>query len=607
MLNRRALRMIGTVGVVALLGAGCTGSTGQDDPEEPPADPQPAVVEPEGPFQRSGVFGLGTQFRAQLEIYEVERREDRTVLRFATTPLQDGEHNAKGGFGGGFRLVDPVGGRLYEQLPNPAWEEGDTADPDADPDDYVPENLGNDLPDTVMGDAVYVMEAHFPPVAEEVEDVTVVTPGTAGEFTGIPVTSPEEEDGQGEEEEEEGAEEGGEEGDEEEEGVRPGDVVELPTVDSPLPDDMGDHVENLYSVTEQGGVTTHTGRTAERVTLRTDGMFSEASGDGEDDAEEPAGQELTAEGRQALEGVAEDLAERIDPEEPEVSIGVHSDGDGKDEDNARETAERADAASAYLTEALGEDVSVSAEGHGSDRPVVHEEGDGKPEARAQNSRIEISYKVPPPPAGDAAAEEGEDGEGGGSDDGSGTGEDPSADESTPPPGPGEDGEEAEGGGQEDGAWGPTEPAPYRAQDPDVIADVTATVDGQDYRLQVMPFYRDGNYMVANFLVFNKSPELLSEDEKPFGSDLLPGSVFGSFSAVDPESGRTYSTVRIGGGDTVSDKRKGRRYLDPVSYPYAVRTNEENRTWLYLPAPPEGVGSVTFNAGAFGAIEDVPIE
>lgn len=638
MLNRRALRMIGTVGVVALLGVGCTGSTEQDGPEEPPADPQPAVVEPDGPFIRSGVFGLGTQFRARIEIQEVEQREDRTVMRFATTPLQGGEHNAKGGFGGGFRLVDPVGGRLYEQLPNPERGEDDTADPEGPPEEYVPRNLGNDLPDTVVGDAVYVMEAHFPPLAEETEQVTVLTPGTAGEFTGVPVTVQQEQDGEAQEEggaEEPEESEEPEEGEEEEEsGVRPGDVVDLPTVDSPLPDEVGDYVENLYSVTERDGVTRHSARTAERVTLRTEGMFVEVARDGgepdddggenggeetvEPDGPEPAS-ELTSEGRQNLDDVAEDVAERIDPEESDVSVGVHADGDGTDEENTRETAERSEAVSDYLTEALGDGFSVSAEGHGSDRPVVAEKGDGKAEARRRNSRIEISYKVVPPPVEGTADEGGAEGAGdgdGGSEGAAASGEDPSADESTPPPGPGEGGGEGDEGGEgtedDDGAradsvWEPAEPAPYRAQDPDVIADATASVEGHDYRLQVMPFYRDGNYVVANFLLFNKSPEPLSEEEEPFGAETLPGSVFGSFSAVDPQSGHTYSAVRIGGGDTVNEERKGRRYLEPVSYPYAVRTNEENRTWIYLPAPPEGVGSLTLNAGAFGPIEDVPIE
>jgi hypothetical protein len=75
-----------------------------------------------------------------------------------------------------------------------------------------------------------------------------------------------------------------------------------------------------------------------------------------------------------------------------------------------------------------------------------------------------------------------------------------------------------------------------------------------------------------------------------------GATYGSFSVVDANKVR-YFTVRIGAADSVSYLSDDLRLLDP---------NVAVRKYVSYPAPPPGVTSVTFDAGPFGQISDVPI-
>ncbi|CAM3726370.1 hypothetical protein [Nocardiopsis rhodophaea] len=644
MFGRFPLRTLGVVGSTILLAAGCTAPS--DPSSDPTEEPKETLIAADGPFIREGVFGEGTQFRARIEIDAVERHKDRTVLRYTTMPLQEGEHNARGGMDGGFQLLDPLGQRVYSQLPNSKHKAGAEADPESE--EYTPRTLGNELPHTVMGGVEYVMEAHFPPLPKEAESITVLTPGTTGEFTGVAVTdlTEEEDDGEAPSSNEDGKEddEVGDGGDEGGPTVRPGDVVTLPVVADPLPKKPGKYAKPLYRITENGKEQHDTTRTKERVTVRSEGLFRSGNGEGENKGGEKEkndgrknGAKLTEDGRYLFVGVGLDASEKIDPDEPLLTIVAHNSDEGKDDENLKKSQSQAAAVRDLLRENFGDEFQYKAEGRGSSQPIVEEKGAGKETARKRNQRVEISYKIVPEPIeelfGDEDDKSGQEGQrerdreesaDGARDpdpaDGatskaqqpgdSGTADNPAPSPSTsvsPDDSP-DDGESDEDGDQSGVTDTRPRPAPYRAEDATPVAAAEATIDEQSYRLEVLPFYRDGVYLVANFQITNKSPEEIDEEATPFADPTTyPGADFGSFVVVNPETGTAYHGLRIGQRNFLSDKGAEPTYLGPASYPYVTRTNSSNRVWMYIAAPPPWVTTVNFDAGAYGVIEDVPIE
>ncbi|ASU85057.1 hypothetical protein CDO52_21675 [Nocardiopsis gilva YIM 90087] len=563
------------------------------------------------------------------------------MLRYTTVPLQEGEHNAKGGMDGGFQLLDPMGQRVYFQLPNSKHKAGAEADPESEK--YAPRTLGNELPHTVMGEAEYVLETHFPPLPEKAERITVLTPGTTGEFTGIPVIDMTKDDDK-DPDKDASRDEDDEDEDEDDEGpreVRPGDVVELPVVSDPMPKEPGKYARPLYGITQSGKEERDTARTRERVTFRSEGLFR-AKDDGDQAGEEKGeekdekkaqGVQLTNEGESLLAGAGLDASGRIDPDKPLLTIVAHTSGKGTDDENLKTSQAQATAVRKFLEDEFGEEFQYKAEVRGSSQPIVEEKGSGKEAARKRNQRVEIIYDIVPKPvdqeesAGadeDGQPAQGGEGQGGGEDragsthdpepldDGTadvqepgspGTPDDPSPSPSTSADPEGE-GDAAEPGGAES----VPRPAPYRAEDASPVATAEATIDEQDYRMSVFPFYRDGSYLVANFQITNKSPEEIDEEATPFADPTTyPGADFGSFVVVNPETGTAYHGLRIGQRNSLSDKGAEPTYLGPASYPYVTRTNSSNRVWMYIAAPPPWVTTVNFDAGAYGVIEDVPVE
>ena len=176
-LNHASALLLGA----ALLATACT-PQGQGNGNA--ADPSPEASEagpdyPQGPFQREGVSGSNAPFHSTFRVDEVVGHPDRTVLHFTTIPAQ--ETLANGSYGGGLtgdlatapvdlRLIDPVGQRFYE----PSTDDGVFN--------------GSVLPDGVANEVEYRMQVHFPPLEQGTERVTVLSGGTQGAFTGIPVT-----------------------------------------------------------------------------------------------------------------------------------------------------------------------------------------------------------------------------------------------------------------------------------------------------------------------------------------------------------------------------------------------------------------------------------
>jgi len=120
---------------------------------------------------RSGFY----RRRSRLEMRYVERHPDRSVLRFAVTS-REREREA---FDFGrqqmtppafdFTLVDPVAGKAYTRLLDGSGQ------------------VIGSIPWLETPGVRYEAEVHFPPVPAEVTTVTVITPTSAGEFTGVPV------------------------------------------------------------------------------------------------------------------------------------------------------------------------------------------------------------------------------------------------------------------------------------------------------------------------------------------------------------------------------------------------------------------------------------
>ena len=83
-----------------------------------------------------------------------------------------------------------------------------------------------------------------------------------------------------------------------------------------------------------------------------------------------------------------DLVEDV-PEGAEVSIDGHTDSVPYQRGNQVLSEERAEAVAAPIREARP-DLDLTVTGHGDSEPVA-DEGDGDPEARPQNRRVEIRY------------------------------------------------------------------------------------------------------------------------------------------------------------------------------------------------------------------------
>ncbi|MES9606992.1 hypothetical protein [Actinomadura sp. NPDC000929] len=151
------------------------------------------------------------------------------------------------------------------------------------------------------------------------------------------------------------------------------------------------------------------------------------------------------------------------------------------------------------------------------------------------------------------------------------------------------------------APGSGSPATFRAQDRQKMASRTAPFGAAKRRLEVKPFYRDGTYIVAVFDIVNEGPGTTPPDAS-YPNPNYPGGVFGAFSIQVPGKKDVYRAVRVG------PPTPGRptNYVDAGRVVFRTAVNEPVRGFVYLPAPPGDVTSVTFDAGPFGKVEKVPV-
>lgn len=318
---RRALPLAVSLSGLLLL-TGCGG--GGAETVDPPTAAAGGAARPAnagGAFAKEGWFGGADGLHARVEIKGVERKGTKSVLRYSVTSLDSATKSVTFSI----RLLDPVGRLLYRPT-------------------------GSTSGDGFAPGATREMAAEYPAIPASVEKVTVLTPGTAGEFTGVPVT------GAGDASAASAARERG-------------------------------NPADLYDITE--GEIKDVASSGSRVTvnLHTDVLFATGSA------------ELSGRAKAVLDEAAEEIkAKAMRP----LTFEGHTDGKGGDADNLKLSKERAEAVLKEMKSRLGDGFTYTASGKGEAEPVAEEGGADDAKARARNRRVEISYQVKRPSAGSAS-------------------------------------------------------------------------------------------------------------------------------------------------------------------------------------------------------------
>lgn len=483
-----------------------------------------------GPMVKEAWSALGGG-HSRIEMKQVERRGDRSVLRFYLTnpgKKPDSYSFATSVAGSAFgnlhlMLLDPVGHKVYTPLYD---KNGDG------------KTVGSNLfLHSAYPGARYETVLAFPPLPKSLERITVITPTTAGEFTGVPVV-----DGKGPIAPTAPTPELFDH-------PKPGTELSWPVRKQNGPAKGG--VYDLYGITEGDVKTTTTSGTEQKVGLRTDVLFAFDKAT------------LSPQAKAVLDEVAAQTKAEADPAKPPIMITGHTDGKGSDEYNASLSQRRAEAVLKELQARLGTGYQYKAEGKGETEPVAEEGGPGDEEARRKNRRVEISYQIKQRTTETSTTSS-------------------------------RKVQEHVGGG---GA-----PAPFHP-DGKTVASRTASfgMDNDDKRrIDVKPFYRDGAYLVAVFEIANLGPEGPGSTDDYDGDS--PGN-FGAFSVADPATNTVYRGVRIGPQPPGTSNIN---YVDPGWVIFRNDPGTTNRGFFYVPAPPPTVKTVTFNAGPFGTIPNVPI-
>jgi outer membrane protein OmpA-like peptidoglycan-associated protein len=517
--------------------AACT--AGGADRATERAGSKPAVV-------RDGIFDVSrtndAKFRVRVD--GVLRDAERTVLRVTVTNLESTAQIGIDRFGdsgsdysfGGFRLLDPVGGRLYL-----GYRQGGAGGL----------GFGSRLKEITLqpGVGYEAVVYFFPPLPDSVTAVTVLSPGTTGEFSGVPVVagsftaSP--------------AATAGPAGSQEITALNsprpPGATVALPAVEPPA--DAWSLAADVSGTVAEPDREVTTSRERRSVALLSDVLFPFGSA------------ALTGKARTVIASAAQEITAGGDRGQP-ISVVGHTDGIGSDADNQALSERRARAVTAELRTDLGSGWKFTVSGKGESAPVAEERnpnGSDNPAGRARNRRVEITFTraAAATPTGTATAT--------------------TATTAT-------------------AATAAT--AAFQGDDGPVVAEREGTSDSRSdaagpvrFHLRVHPFRRDGGYLVAVFDLANVSGTTLDTSWGYFRSATYPGPAYASFAVVDPADGATYRTA-YAMVDGVA------QYLD--GRPHSLSGSAPQRAFLYVPAPPAAVTAVTFDAGPFGRIPNVPI-
>ncbi|QXJ22744.1 OmpA family protein [Actinomadura graeca] len=462
--------------------------------------------------------GATGALHARVEVKGVERQGARSVVRYSVTSLDSSAKSVPIPAS----VLDPVGRRFYRPAASATGEQ------------FAP-------------GATREMVAELPPLPQDVQQVTVFTPGTTGEFTGIPVsgtgsapspsaspTSPAP-GGTGPSATSGSASSSGSPSGSPSSSPQAGGVAGAPA--------------ELYDITE-GEIKDVTSSGSDvTVNLRTDVLFAFNSA------------KLSARAKVVLDEAAQEIKEKADPARRPLTFTGHTDSKGSDSYNLKLSRARAETVMKELKSRLGDSYKYSAHGKGETDLIAQEGGPDDAKARARNRRVEITYEVRQQTA-------------------------PTTGRSTAPAG---------------GRGGSTAPSAFRPQDGATVASRYGRFGADKRRLDVKPFFRDGAYIVAVFDIVNEGPGTTPLSASYAHKDY-PGGVFTSFSISAPGEKDVYRAVRIG-----TPVFKGSAlYVGSASAAYRTGVNEPVRGIVYMPAPPGNVTSVVFDGGPFGKVNNVPV-
>ncbi|WP_067451698.1 OmpA family protein [Actinomadura macra] len=399
-------------------GSTATGTTGVPPGGSPSSSsggsPSSASGTSSGPGAANGAPATGgtSALHARVEVRGVERQGTKSVVRYSVTSLDSSAKSVPIPAS----VLDPVGRRYYRPTASTTGEQ------------FAP-------------GATREMVAEIPPLPQDVQQVTVFTPGTTGEFTGIPVT------GTG------GAPTSSAPG-----GTStsptPGSASSSPFASaSPSAGGVAGAPAELYDITE-GEIKDVTSSGSDvTVNLRTDVLFAFNSA------------KLSARAKAVLDEAAQEIKEKADPTRRPLTFNGHTDSKGSDSYNLKLSRDRAEAVMKELKNRLGGSYKYSAFGKGEADLIAQEGGADDAKARARNRRVEISYEIRQQTATTTGP-------------------------STAPAG---------------GRGGSTAPSAFRPQDGATVASRYGRFGADKRRLDVKPFFRDGAYIVAVFDIVNEGP------------------------------------------------------------------------------------------------------
>ncbi|MBB4934247.1 outer membrane protein OmpA-like peptidoglycan-associated protein [Lipingzhangella halophila] len=535
MAQRTSLGAVSVLATGGLLLSGCAVVDNlerfQDDNQnkEQEEEQQQEAPEPEFPYVKQGRIFLDTGDDVEMEygIVGLESTDEYMVLDSYENVLEPLEGEVTD-LTSPPRMVDSESGLVYEQLVDEENERayGTYFEEDSP---WMPIHEG----------APQMVRRYFPPVPEDVETLTFTGSGM-GAMTGIPVEHVDEISEQPEPNADEYIDPDTWDSD-----IPEGTEVYYP-YDEP-PADIEARPLNLEQFVHSDVASTTRSGDEETIALNADVMFEF------DEAE------LTDEAEDVVQQAAESMRTNLGSDVEEITIVGHSDGKGSDDYNQTLSEERAETVQELLADDLGSDYSLTTEGRGSEEPIAEEGGSDDEEARAQNRRVEFTYKV---------------NTGGGS-------------------------EESEGG-LDAAERHVSAPAAYNEDDGEIHESVTK----DDVQLDVYPLTRDGAYLIGT-VAFNNTtdepvePEIGGADaEIPGGPSQYNEGTLGGFvlSESDSDVVRYVSQLKLG-----EDEYEG--FAEEV---HELQPGEDYRTIAIFPAPSQDVEKMTLHAGEFGEIAGVPI-